>query len=184
MTRVGEKVAWMGCDGTAGVTAATVVVATPEGERENREWGWGTVKVLTLDKPSPRRPAPRSWTRPPPPRHRLAASRGPSNDYQNDTESSASDCRGGRWEGRARRAFKFSPHGGVKGRRKECSMKVALLTREMPRDIRHGVFNPCVEFTHDSFFLPWLSVSRWRTTFLVSVVNSVWISEFNRYYWI
>lgn len=125
----------MGCDGTAGVAAATgvvVAVAAPEGERENREWGWGTVKVLTLDKPSPHRPAPRSWPWPPPPRHRLAASRGPSNDYQNDTESPASDCRGGRRERGARDApLSFHPMvGGVKGRRKECSMKVALLARE------------------------------------------------------
>lgn len=112
---------------------STTAAAAPEGERENRERGWGTVKVPALDKPTPRRPAPRSRPRPPPPsRYRLAASRGPSNDYQNDTESPASDCRCG--GGRTRRAFKFNtPVRRRRGQRslEKCSVKVAPSAREI-----------------------------------------------------
>lgn len=110
------------------------------------------MKVLTLDKSSsPRRPAPRSWPRPLPPRHRLAASRGPSNDYQNDTELPASDCRGGRREGCARRAFKFSPHSRGQRSPKRMFHEGRIVGLRVSRTIHRGVFNPCTEFAHDSF---------------------------------
>lgn len=143
MTRVGEKVAWMGCDGIAGVAPAA-----PEGEREKRGggWGWGTVKVLTLDKPSPRRSPRQGHGRGLHPRdstssRRLTGTverlserygiagvwlprRGWGKGWERERE-------GGRVE-RARRAFKFSPPCGGRGQRspEKCSVKVVLSTRE------------------------------------------------------